>query len=50
MALTPNEDALFDMMMDEAVPPALVTRIVAKLLDHPDADPALAITPISMAS
>lgn len=47
--LTPNEAALFDMMMDEAVPPTLVTRIVAKLLDHPDADPALAITPADAA-
>lgn len=30
---TPNEGALFDMMLDEAVPPELVTQIVGKLLD-----------------
>ncbi|GBQ50964.1 hypothetical protein [Komagataeibacter europaeus] len=45
MALTPDEDALFDMLREEAVPPALATAIILKLLDHPDADPALAITP-----
>ncbi len=49
MALTPDEEALFDMLRDEAVPPPLATRIVLKLLGHPDADPALAITPIGAA-
>ncbi|MDE8651466.1 hypothetical protein [Novosphingobium album (ex Liu et al. 2023)] len=49
MALTPDEDALFDMLREEAVPPPLATAIVLKLLDHPDADPALAITPIGRA-
>lgn len=34
------------MLRDEAVPPALATQIILKLLDHPDADPALAITPL----
>ena len=46
MALKPDEEALFDMLRDEAVPPALATQIVLKLLAHPDADPALAITPL----
>ncbi|KHA63816.1 MULTISPECIES: hypothetical protein [Sphingomonadaceae] len=46
MALEPDEDALFDMLRDEAVPPPLATQILLKLLGHPDADPALAITPI----
>ncbi|EZP70178.1 hypothetical protein BV97_05502 [Novosphingobium resinovorum] len=46
MALEGDEDALFDMLRDEGVPPPLATRIVLRLLDHPDADPALAITPV----
>ena len=45
MVLTPEDDALFDMMRDERVPPSLATQILLKLLGHPDADPALAITP-----
>lgn len=45
MALTEDDAALFDMLREEAVPPPLATAIVLKLLDHPDADPALAITP-----
>ena len=45
MTLTPEDDALFDMMRDERVPPALATQILLRLLGHPDADPALAITP-----
>lgn len=49
MALTTDEDALFDMLREEAVPPPLATAIVLKLLGHPDADPALAITPIGKA-
>lgn len=46
MALEMDEHLLFDMLRDEAVPPALATQIVLKLLGHPDADPALAITPL----
>jgi hypothetical protein len=46
MALQTDEHLLFDMLRDEAVPPALATQIILKLLDHPDADPALAITPL----
>lgn len=46
MALTPDDDALFDMLRGEAVPPPLATAIVLKLLGHPDADPALAIPPL----
>ena len=49
MALEPDEDALFDMLRDEAVPPPLATQIILKLLSHPDADPALAITPLERA-
>lgn len=45
MPLEPNEDELFDLMRDEAVPPALATQIVLKLLNHPNSDPALPITP-----
>jgi hypothetical protein len=50
MALTPEDDALFDMMRDERVPPSLATQIVLKLLGHPDADAALAITPAGASS
>jgi hypothetical protein len=46
MALEPGEQALFDMLRDEAVPPALATQIILKLHAHPDADPGLAITPL----
>ncbi|ALH83327.1 hypothetical protein [Sphingopyxis macrogoltabida] len=49
MALEPDEEALFDMLRDEAVPPTLATQIILKLLGHPDADPALAITPLEQA-
>jgi len=45
MALTPEDDALFDMLREERVPPPLATQIVLKLCGHPDADPTLAITP-----
>lgn len=47
MALEPDDDALFDMLREEAVPPPLATAILLKLLGHPDADPALAITPLA---
>jgi hypothetical protein len=46
MDLTPNEAALFDMLRDEAVPPPLATQILLRLLDHPDADRSLPITPM----
>jgi hypothetical protein len=49
MAMEPDEDALFDMLREEAVPPPLATQIILKLQDHPDADPALAITPLERA-
>ena len=49
MALETDEHLLFDMLRDEAVPPALATQIILKLLGHPDADPALAITPLEQA-
>jgi hypothetical protein len=47
MDLDADEHALFDMLRAEAVP-LLATAIVLKLLDHPDADPALAITPATI--
>lgn len=49
MAMEPDDDALFDMLRDEAVPPPLATQIILKLYDHPDADPGLAITPLERA-
>ena len=50
MALETDEHLLFDMLRDEAVPPALATQIILKLLGHPDADPALTITPLERVS
>ena len=46
MELTANEHAFFDMLRDEAVPPPLATQILLRLLDHPDADHTLPITPM----
>jgi hypothetical protein len=46
MTLSADDEALFDMLRDEAVPPPLATQIILKLLNHPDADPGLAITPL----
>ena len=34
------------MMLDEAVSPPLVSQIMLRLLDHPDADRSLPITPM----
>ena len=48
MIPTPNEDAFFEMMLDEAVPPPLVSQILLRLVDHPDADRSLPITPMSV--
>jgi len=45
MIPTPNEDAFFAMMLDEAVPPPFVSQILLRLYDHPDADTALPVTP-----
>ena len=45
MALSAEDNLLFDMLRDERVPPALATQILLRLLGHPDADLALAITP-----
>ena len=47
MIPSPNDDAFFGMMLDEGVPPPLVSQILLRLLDHPDADRSLPITPIS---
>ena len=49
MIPTPNEDALFGMMLDEGVPPPLVSQILLRLLDHPDADRSMPITPMMAA-
>lgn len=49
MALETDEHMLFDMLRDEAVPPPLATQILLRLLDHPDADRSLPITPIAVA-
>ena len=49
MDLNAEDEALFDMLRDEAVPPPLATQIILKLYDHPDADPGLAITPLERA-
>ena len=46
MIPTPNDDAFFGMMLDEGVPRPLVSQILLRLLDHPDADRSLPITPI----
>jgi hypothetical protein len=47
MIPTPNDDAFFTMMLDEGVPPPLVSQILLRLLDHPDADRSLPITPMA---
>ena len=49
MIPTPNEDAFFDMLLDEGVSPPLVSQILLRLLDHPDADRSLPITPVAVA-
>ena len=46
MIPTPNDDAFFEMMLDEGVPPTLISQILLRLLDHPDADRSLPITPM----
>ena len=46
MIPTPNDDAFFAMMLDEGVPPPLVSQILLRLLDHPDADRSLPVTPM----
>ena len=46
MIPTPNDDAFFAMMLDEGVPPPLVAQILLRLLDHPDADRSLPVTPM----
>ena len=47
MIPTPNDDAFFAMMLDEGVPPPLVSQILLRLLDHPGADRSLPITPMA---
>ncbi|WP_349238514.1 hypothetical protein [Sphingomonas faeni] len=45
MIPTLNKDAFFAMMLEEAVPPPLVSQILLRLYDHPDAHPELPIMP-----
>ena len=47
MALSDDDAALFDMLREEVVPPPLATAILLRLMDHPDADRSLAITPLA---
>jgi hypothetical protein len=47
MTPTPNDDAFFAMMLAEGVPPPLVSQILLRLLDHPDADRSLPVTPMA---
>ena len=49
MISTLNDDAFFAMMLDEGVPPPLVSEILLRLLDHPDANSSLPITPMMAA-
>ena len=42
----PNDDAFFAIMLDEGVPPPLVSQILLRLLDHRDADRSLPVTPM----
>ncbi|MBB6229313.1 hypothetical protein FHS79_003514 [Polymorphobacter multimanifer] len=46
MTPTPNEDAFFEMMLEEGVSPSLVSQILLRLLDHPDAHRSLPVTPM----
>lgn len=46
MIPTPNDDAFFDMLLNEGVSPPLVSQILLKLTGHPDADRSLPITPM----
>jgi hypothetical protein len=39
IALAPNEADLFDMLMEEAVPPALVSKIVMGLMQNGHGEP-----------
>lgn len=46
MIPTANDDAFFDMLLDEGVSPALTIQILHRLYDHPDADRSLPIAPM----
>lgn len=48
MIPTPNDDTFFDMLLDEGVSPPLVSQILLRLLDHPDADRTLPVTPAAI--
>ncbi|MCU6455980.1 hypothetical protein LPN01_18030 [Sphingomonas sp. A2-49] len=49
MIPSPNDDAFFDMLLDKGVSPPLVSQILLRLLNHPDADRSLPITPVAVA-
>ena len=49
MIPTPNDDAFFDMLLNEGASPPLVSQILLRLLDHPDSDRSLPITPVAAA-
>jgi hypothetical protein len=48
MIPSPNDDAFFELMLEEGVSPELTTQILLKLTGHPNADRALPITPMSV--
>ena len=48
MIPTPNDDAFFDMLLNEGASPPLVSQILLRLLDHPDADRTLPVTPAAI--
>ena len=47
MIPTPNDDAFFEMMLNEGVPPPLISQILLRLLNLPDADQSLPVTPMA---
>jgi len=48
MIPTPNDDAFFAMMLEEGVPPPLMSQVLLRLLDHPDADRSLPLMPMTV--
>src|SRR3546814_20277147 len=49
LVLEPDEDALFDMLRDAAVPPPLAPQILLQLPGPPAADPTLAVSYMGLA-
>ncbi len=48
MIPSPNDDAFFELMLEEGVSPELTTQILLKLTGHPNADRSLPITPMAV--